>query len=222
MEGWKMVFNFISGSHALELVAKEKEMKKSSAQMEQMRDLLDCVVRCFPKDGLPSEQVQRLIDDPRLMEESLRGMIMSVSLEEKLKDGSMSRADWQDLFGHLYIWDPGFDELNFPLGDEDDEAEEYPFAGTGHKALVEFERIGRKPASLRACGNYIKANPMAQRKHLLVGIGARRKIPRRNSEWFPIFGVIDLRGTRLVDVGLDHPGALFDTQECRFLLQKKA
>jgi len=148
------------------------------------KELLDRIDRLHEEDILTEAKLINFLDGLSQPDEK--------KADQKLRDGTMTKSDWQKMFGHLDPWDKDFNEKLYSLGSDDNtKAEEHGFDKfvTGHEALAEFENMKRKPASLWACGRYINDNPNAQKEHSLIGIGARRGIPGYSVEWFPVFDV---------------------------------
>ena len=145
-------------------------------QMKQIRRLgEDAIEKAIEELGLGEERAQQVISDGR----TFAGEIYKAARTCIRRIAGFDPADeWQKLFGFCFNEDPlHFNSEFFPLGgDPGDEAEELAFdkAVTGSAALVILKRIGRVPASLWAQGRYINANPTAQSKHALIGIGAER------------------------------------------------
>lgn len=187
-------------------------MENAMATREQERELTAWIIRKFPEGKLPADQAQYLIEHPEELPALLLAMVARNATPATLQ---AAVSEWQKLFGHLAIWDGNFNEKNFPLVDDGDEAEEVGLDKlvTGHQALEEFTRMKREGASLGAQGRYIKAHPKAQKEHPLLGIGARWQ--HGGFVWFPIFDSDDLRP----NVRLGTQGPECDAR-CRFLLRK--
>lgn len=119
-------------------------------------------VEFFPRGMVPADRAQYYIEHP----DRLTVLILNALIDV----GSL----WNQLFGHLRVWNREFYE--YPLEPETDEVvEEYGFDRNivGTEAACQLKKMGYSLPGLRACGKYIKDHPRAQFEHPLVALGAK-------------------------------------------------
>ena len=148
---------------------------KAYASRKQEQELVAWIIRKFPEGQVPADQAQYLIEHP----EELSALLLVMMARGAVATSGQIVADvsaWQKLFGHLGRCDSDFSFLNYSLGEEEgDEVEEFGFDDhiIGEVALKVFERLNRRPASLRQLGRYINEHPEALKTHPLIGISAQ-------------------------------------------------
>lgn len=160
----------------------------------------------FPRGKVPADRAQHFIEHP----EQLTALILNALIGVV---GSL----WNQLFGHLKVWDQNFNEAHYPLEPETEEVvEEYGFDETivGTEAKRRLKEMGYSLPGPRACGKYILVHPRAQFEHPLVGLGAEWQY--QNDVFVPVF----VCGDSEPGVGLLWQGRRFASNG-RFLVSRK-